>query len=267
MLEAYYGLLTKPGADVGGIPSLRQCVEALEVFPLDAQLLCALGGYLHARGQAQLALQAYSTAYRFGQVEPTVWHVADIRDVAAVCYSVALQLADRKAESSEFLEEAVRERPESARIRRRLIEIYIEQGDREAAVTHVGLLAKGSPHVESLRSAVRGACYAAQRNWIAAKAYLNAAYGHGCRDVLLLKWLAITLTACGESVAARPILEQWSAADPRNPDPARLLAGPLIPPTSPTPADPRTVRVDPAASRPVFPFTFTGPIRSGTPAE
>ncbi|MGE0757779.1 MAG: glycosyltransferase [Pirellulaceae bacterium] len=239
MLEAYYGLLTALDADRDRDRILRLCMEALEVFPLDAQLLCALGGHLYTRGQAQLAQQAYLTAYRYGHVQPQVWHIVDIRDVSAVCYSVSLQLLRQQREAAQFLEEALRDHPQSVRMRRRLVETYIDAGEREAALTHVGQLPGDTPHLEALRSAVRGACYASQRNWIAAKAYLNAAYGHGCRDVICLKWLATTLLACGDSVAAKPVLEAWGRQDPRNPEPAKWLADPTA-----AASDPRMIRRD-----------------------
>jgi len=52
-LEGYYGLLTVvDGAQDGSKPAaLRTCLEALEIFPLDTQLLCALGSYLQAEGR------------------------------------------------------------------------------------------------------------------------------------------------------------------------------------------------------------------------
>jgi tetratricopeptide (TPR) repeat protein len=253
MLEATYGLLTSLDPEQCKDEQLRLCVEALEVFPLDAQLLCALAAYLHARGQRELARDSYTTAYRFGQIQPEVWHLRDIRDIAAVCASASLQLEQRSAEATQFLEEAVRD-CDSARLRRRLIDLYVDAGDRESALAQVAGLPKDTPHLEALRSAVRGACYAAQQNWIAAKAYLNAAYGHGCRDAFCHKWLATTLLACGEAEAARPILERWASLDPRNPEPAKLLAMPAPSAESPGSADSRRIRID--AGLPQGPLTM-----------
>ena len=60
MLEAYYGLLTSLGAtDAERAEQLALCIQALEVFPTDAQLLCALAGYLQAQGKLPVASQAY----------------------------------------------------------------------------------------------------------------------------------------------------------------------------------------------------------------
>lgn len=225
MLESYYGILTSLGAT----ESERQeqyalCVQALEVFPTDAQLLCALGGYLQARNNLQLAGQAYLTAFKFGQVNPLVWHVTEIRDVAAVCHSLTLQLRNEPDSAVQFLEAALAENPESLRMRRRLIDIFIQQSDRDAALAHVSALPKSVPHLEAFRSAVRGACFAVQQNLVAAKAYLNAGYSHGCRDPICLRWLAICLLATGETANARPILDEWKQAEPRNAEVDKLLS-------------------------------------------
>ena len=275
-LEAYYGLLTS-SAPPAGVPVLTDaridpnpsdrtvnvadsipatekyrdtqltlCTQALEAFPLDAQLLCALAGYLHTRGHSQLAMQAYRMAYQFGQVEPTVWHIAEIRDVAAICYCVSLQLQNRGDDAIRFLEESLAENGESIKQRRHLIEAYVNGGQRDAALAHVSALPKRFPHAEAFRSAVRGACYAVQKNWLAAKAYLQTAYGHGCRDPLCFKWLATCLLASGEAEAARAIVEQWLSVEPRNPEPAQVLKNLTV--KDPAPAD-RQIRVDrPAAS-------------------
>jgi tetratricopeptide (TPR) repeat protein len=258
MLEAYYGVLTSMDyATDGGASQLAICVRALEVFPLDAQLLCAMGGYLHRLGRAELSLQSYRTAYRFGQVQPLVWHIAEIRDVAAICCSVAMQLQQQNDEAVQFLEAALREREDSLRMRRRLVEMYVARGDRESALSHVGKWTQQLPRQEALRSAVRGACYAAQQNWIAARAYLNAAYGHGCRDPLCFKWLAATLIACGDRQGARPILEQWSAAEPRNSEPRKMLASLAPAAIAAAASDNRTIRVDsPVAANPLATHPF-----------
>src|SRR5262249_45264161 len=45
-LEAYYGLLTTfDGQPEARDEQIAACVKALEVFPLDVQLLCAMGSY------------------------------------------------------------------------------------------------------------------------------------------------------------------------------------------------------------------------------
>jgi hypothetical protein len=177
-----------------------------------------------------LASQAYLTAFKYGQVNPVVWHVAEIRDIAGICHSLTLQLRQDTEGAVQFLESALADHPESARLRRRLIEIFIQQANRDAALAHANAMPSTTPHLEAFRSAVRGACFAVQKNLIAAKAYLHAGYSHGCRDPICLKWLVLCLLALGDEQAARPILEVWKQLEPRNPEIDKLLA-PLPAPT------------------------------------
>ncbi|MFV1968634.1 MAG: glycosyltransferase [Pirellulaceae bacterium] len=135
MLEAYYGVVTSLDGDESNRETqLSLCVQALEVFPLDAQLLCAMGGHLHAQGRADLALKAYQTAYKYGQVNPVVWHVDEIREIAAICYSIALQADNRPEEALAILEEAREASPSCGRLRRHLLESYVKRGDRDQAL-------------------------------------------------------------------------------------------------------------------------------------
>lgn len=240
MLEAYYGCLTSLGTtEQEREIQLSTCVQALEIFPVDAQLLCALGGYLQGRGKIDLASQAYLTAFQFGQVNPTVWHVSEIRDIAAVCHSLTLQLRQQSDEAIKFLEGALADYAGSTRIRRRLIDVFIQQGARDSALAHVGELPP-MPHLEAFRSAVRGACFAVQKNLIAAKAYLNASYTHGCRDPLCLKWLSLCLIATGDATMARRTLDEWQRLEPRNQE-INKLRGALKPEDAPAAS---TLRID-----------------------
>ena len=64
---------------------------------------------------------------------------------------------------------------------------------------------------------------ASQKNWQAARPYLQTAYDAGCRDVLCLRWLAITQFACGDFGAAEPVLRQWLAVSPGNSEASKYL--------------------------------------------
>jgi hypothetical protein len=93
LLEAYYGLLTcLDGTGPDRSAQLTLCMQALDHFPLDAQLLVALGGYLQAQQQPQLAGRAYDVAFRHGQTESRLWHLPEIREIAAVCAAAVHQL-------------------------------------------------------------------------------------------------------------------------------------------------------------------------------
>ena len=95
MLEAYYGLLTCYACDPFlAHHQLSVCVEALDVFPVDTQLLLTLGNCLYTSNHVDTAVRAFDTAVRFGQVNPEVWHLCDIRKVAEMCLNAALGLRD-----------------------------------------------------------------------------------------------------------------------------------------------------------------------------
>jgi tetratricopeptide (TPR) repeat protein len=225
MLEAYYGLLTAlEGGDASRQAQITVCIDALESFPLDAQLLCAMGGYLHSLGKNDLALRAYQTAWQHGQVNPAVWHLDHLSCIAANCYATMLELTGQEEEACSVLERSLVDRPDSPRLRRRLLDLHIKHGRRDDALAQLDHLPGDTAHREALRSAVRGACLAAQRNWIPARAYLDAAWQAGCRDVVCLRWLAVTLLALGEAEAARPVLAAWSEIDPHSREVKRYLA-------------------------------------------
>lgn len=103
-LVGYEGLLTT----YDGNPSEREeqvavGLESLKIFPRDAQLLCAMGGYLQNIGRFDLARRSFEVAADFGQVDVTSWHVENIRDLARDCLK-RLDIAEaeqkRAAESS-----------------------------------------------------------------------------------------------------------------------------------------------------------------------
>jgi tetratricopeptide (TPR) repeat protein len=123
-LEAYYGLLTcLNGNGPDRSAQLALCMEALERFPLDAQLLVALGGYLQSLQQPQLAVRAFDVAFRHGQTEPRIWYLPEIREIAASCAATLhVQLgADRDART--LLEAATRTLPGSQRLARQLADL------------------------------------------------------------------------------------------------------------------------------------------------
>lgn len=224
MLEAYYGLLTTYDADPQSHnQQVKICVQALETFPFDAQLLCAIGSYMQRAGRLDLASRSYRTAVRHGQLNLETWHIAAIRDVATLCLSLSLELLGEDDEARQVVEQSLTGQADPVRLRRRLIDLYVKLDRRKEALEQVSLLPNDTPHRDALRSAVRGACLAAQKNWVAARAYLQTAYDSGCRDLLCLRWLAVSLASTGEWAAAEPILRQWHAAAPGVAEPQRYL--------------------------------------------
>lgn len=225
MLQAYYGLLVAlEGQEKQQEHQLATCLEALEIFPFDAQLLCAMGGYLQAQGRLDLARRSFATAHEFGQVDPETWHVCKMGEVSATCLSLVLQLLGEEAESRRVLEGHLQRDPQSLPVRRRLLEVLIKLGELEAAQQQVDHLAGDADARAVLRSAVRGAVEAARQNWVPALSYLEAALSAGCRDLLCIRWLAVSYVSTGNLEAALPALEAWQRLEPHNPEVQKYVA-------------------------------------------
>lgn len=225
MLEAYYGLLAESCAGHQSLDArIASCLAALEVFPFDAQLLCVMGGLLQAQGHDDLACRSYRTAVEYGQINPESWHVAEVVQVATVCLSLLLQMKDKVADARSVLEEHLKRHGRAMRVQLRLIDILVRQGEAERALAVVDELPADMPHREAFRSAVRGAMEAHRQNWISAAAYLEAAYQAGCRGPLCLRWLSVSRLANGDLHAAKPVLEEWQALEPQNPEIPQYLA-------------------------------------------
>jgi tetratricopeptide (TPR) repeat protein len=219
MLEAYYGLLTAlEGEPNSRDAQLQLCMKALEVYPLDAQLLCAIGGYLQSKDQLELALRAYQLSAEHGQISLEIWHLEGLQEIAHNCYALMLQALDREDEAVQFLNEQLVANAQSARLRRQLLELHVRHARHDEALAVVGAMPRGTSNREALRSAVRGACLAAEQNWVSAKTYLETAHRAGCREPLCLRWLTQTYLSLGNNDEAAAILSEWSAVDPLSAD-------------------------------------------------
>jgi hypothetical protein len=102
-------------------------MEALDRFPLDAQLLVALGGYLQSLQQPQLAVRAFDVAFRHGQTEPRIWHLPEIREIAASCAATLHTQLGAEQDARTLLEAATRTLPASQRLARQLEELSARQ--------------------------------------------------------------------------------------------------------------------------------------------
>lgn len=215
MLSAYYGLLTAlPDPTAIENRQLETCIAALEVFPYDAQLLCAMGSYLQAQGQPSLAQRSYRAAHQFGQVNPETWHVANIGEVAAICLSLNLQLLGDDEGALAVLLEAKARFARSAKLARRRIELYVKRGAVSEAIAELELLPIDRAARDLMRSVVRGAVLANQKNWTPALAYLEIAFTAGCRDPLCLRWYTTSLFATASYGATQQVLDEWARVEP-----------------------------------------------------
>lgn len=262
MLEAYYGVLSSlDGQPDARSQQLSVCVEALEHFPLDIQLLCAMGGYLQQLGRRDLATRAYQTASEYGLVHPQTWHLSNIQEVAVMCYSLSLQLDGKDEAARQALEAALARQGESVTLRRQLIELHVKHGRRAEALAQLEHLPLDAQQSELLQGALRGALLAAEKNWIPARSYLQAAYDGGCRDPLTLRWLSITLLSLECADEARRVLGEWQKREPGNVEPGQFLAAAADMVTGETSRQPVS-----GASAPARQFRVDGGGKAGTPA-
>ncbi len=222
-LAAYYGLLTCCGTAAAPEGPVEVCIEALEHFPFDAQLLCAMGNYVQAIGQTEMATRAFDLAMNYGEVNPMLWHVADVTEMAALCLSALLRNEKEYDRAQAALDESLAARPESIRLHRARLDLYVRQGRQHEALAAVDAMPGDIPRRDALRSAVRGACLVQDKNWIPAVAYLQSAYSAGCHDIVCLQWLSVALISSGCLDAAEPVVNAWLAIEPHNAEVRRYV--------------------------------------------
>jgi tetratricopeptide (TPR) repeat protein len=219
MLEAYYGLLTTlEGRPERIEKQIATCLEALEIFPLDAQLLCGMGSYLLREERLELAARSYELAVRHGQVDPATWHLTELADVATTCLSLVHQLQGEAGKAIELLRDRLAERPESARLRRQIIELYVKSGHGQEAIDECKRLPFDTPNRSELPSVVRGAALTAAGQPAQGIALLSAAFQAGCRDPLCLRWLATAYVNLKDWGQFEAVLAEWEQYEPENPE-------------------------------------------------
>jgi tetratricopeptide (TPR) repeat protein len=82
----------------------------------------------------------------------------------------------------------------------------------------------GDDDLDLIRLALQGACTAKTGRWDLARIPLEEAHQKGCRDILCLRWYALTLLALQQFQPAIEILEQWLAVQPDNSEAKSYLA-------------------------------------------
>lgn len=220
MLSAYYGLLaTFRGDESDRGQQLAVCLEALETYPYDAQLLCAMGAYLEQQDHLELACRSFQAAFEIGQVEPRAPHLKDLPIIAAISWSLILQLRGDRA--LEVIQRASERFPTSQKLMHRQLELLVQLACEADALSIATRVVDKEASVEPLRIGIRGACLAAQGNWVPALTYLRTAYEAGCHDAICLRWLTIGLAALGQIDAARPVLKMWRTVAPSDIEAAR----------------------------------------------
>jgi len=87
-----------------------------------------LGNYMLVRERLDLAIRAFEAAVRFGRITPVVWHLCEVREIAAVCLGLALQARQRDDEACSVLETALAARSDSLRLLHQLHSVYRKLG-------------------------------------------------------------------------------------------------------------------------------------------
>lgn len=246
MLEAYYGLMATFDDDPSQHELQREiALEALEIYPLDAQLLCAMGNYLQRRERLDLATRAFDMAVKYGQVDIETWHLAEIAEMAAICLALCQQLQGDDQDAQHTLEQAHSRFPDSTRISRQLLDVLVKRIQTDAAIQLAERLWPKGGDFNSRRNAVLGACKATQQDWLAALGYLQSAYVAGYRDPFCLRWLVVTYLSSGQIVPAQSVLTEWLREEPGNLEALTYFKA-LREPAAVDPS--RQFRVDPAVT-------------------
>lgn len=239
-LRAFHGLIGL--ADGDPQRQLELCRRASEQFPVDMPILCVMAMALQAVGQDDLSLRSYATAFRYGQINPEVWHTDQLRDHAVRCYALMLRLSHRSGEALDVLAEAYNEGLQSPSLSRQLLELYVSHGKTEDALALVDTMDVPSVNRAPLNSAIRGGCLAAQKNWLPARAQLETAYRAGCIDTICLRGLATCYLALGYNQEAEDVSLHWISLEPESGE-AKLFTKAAQKPTLPL-NDSRKLRID-----------------------
>jgi Tfp pilus assembly protein PilF len=243
-LEAFYGLLTcLDGVQADRSDQLSLAILALEHFPLDAQLLVALGGYLQTLGQTPLAARTFDLAFRHGQIEPQLWHLPEIRQIAASCAATVLVQACEEDQARTLLEAAVTIYPQSQKLALQLVELHVKNLRRNEALAVVASFASDADR-QRLSTAVRGAYLAQQGDWAAAADLLQAAVLDGCRERFCLHGLVAAWLALDRPRDAQSALQVWQAAHPHDEEAAAFAEQVDAQLAEVTAEPPEPVRVD-----------------------
>lgn len=188
-------------------------LSVIEKFPLDFQLLTLLGLQLQRMQRHDMAVRTFETAVNYGQMSFDVRHRRHIRDMALIALSNSYRLLGSSRLAMDVLEKHLDSLEEPETVAAQLLDMSISSRQEIKAQQYAALLWNGRDLAE-MRGVVLGAVRAASGAWEAAALPLESAYVAGCRNILCLRWYALTLLALSRFEDALPVLEDWNRADP-----------------------------------------------------
>lgn len=227
-LAGYYGLwdaLTKPGTPGTSNPNelTQLLVRALDNFPVDMQLLTWMGIQLQSIGKWDLAIRSYETALKFGTISLDVWHRLHIREIALTRLALLHRILGNSYEAARLMEDGLKEVEDPSELSRYLLDVYIaEENETKALNLAAGIW--GDAELDQMRNVVYGACRGTAGSWVEALGYIEKSYRSGTRDILCLRWYALSLLSSRRFNDAVQILEEWLEAEPGNQEALSFLA-------------------------------------------
>ncbi|MDR1383781.1 MAG: hypothetical protein LBJ67_08055 [Planctomycetaceae bacterium] len=221
-LEGYYlfweTTLFSPIADD---PMTRMLVNALDLFPVDMQLLLFMGQHLQKQKRFDLALRTYDTAFKHGRISLDVWHRLRIVEIIVVCTAFVKHLRGENDEAIAILEANLDNVIDIAEYGRHLLNLYVSEL-RETEARELAALIFGGEQLDLMRDAITGACHGSAGRWREALFTLDKAYKGGCRDQICLRWYSLALIAEGQKDDSARVIEEWVQLNPENNE-ARLF--------------------------------------------
>ena len=215
-LGALYGLwATFTPSPIEPNDMTKALLVGVDHFPVDFQLLTFMGAHMQKIGRLDLAVKTFETALRHGQTSLDVWHRIHIREQAVLNLGLVHRLQGNGREAVRVMESNLDLIADQASFGRHLLDLYIVEQEESKARELVARF-WGGVELDRIREVLTGACRGAAGAWNAEAIPLESAYLGGCRDVLCLRWYAMTLLALERLPEAVRILEEWLALDPTN---------------------------------------------------
>ena|GEM_PF-1749589 len=224
-LTAYYLLWEAMRGDNARPDEITKVLlDALDTFPVNMQLLVLMGKHMQSTGRQDFARRTFETALQYGQISLDVWYLLNIREIAIVSLALIERLEGNNAAAIQLLEDNLDTIEFSSDYVRYLFDLYISETD-EFKAHRVAERVWDGEELDLMQDVLTGACRAAAGSPESAILPLEDTYENGCRDILCLRWYAMTLLSMNRFADAVPVLEEWCAAAPNNAEAKTYLEG------------------------------------------